>query len=297
MANGSNQAYGLDGNFSFFQDLNFSGYLAKTTTPGLHGRDLSHQVRFDYPGDRYGATVEQLQIGTNFNPEIGFLRRENFRRDFAEVRFTPRPTSLAMIRQFTFEANLDYTVTADTGKLETRQRVGSFEIEFENSDRVEFDVVDVHERIDEPFGVSGGTVAAGEYDFRHVEVVYTFGRQRPASGSVFLRRGSFYAGDITVLEVNSARLSLVPGLVIEPSVSLNWIDVPAGSFATKLVRTRASYSFTPRVFFSVLLQYNMSTDALNAALRLRWEYGRGANSLSCSRKTATSRRRIFEMCE
>ena len=276
IADGSNQAYGLDGNFAFYENVNFSGYFSKTTTPELNGRDTSHQLRADYSGPLYGVTVEQLQVGRNFNPEVGFLRRGNFRRDFAEVRFTPRPASLELVRQFTWEANVDYTVTADTGVLETRQQLFSFEIEFENSDRFEFDIVDLHERIDEPFDVSGGMIAAGDYDFRHLEVVYTFGGQRPASGSVLVRRGSFYDGDVTVLEVDSARVAIAPALVIEPSLSFNWVDLPAGSFTTKLIRARATYSFTPRIFFSGLLQYDATADTFNASLRLRWEYQPGS---------------------
>ena len=276
VVDGSNQAYGLDGTFSFYENVNFAGFVAKTTTPGLAGRDTSYRARFDYPSDRYKVIAEQVLVGKNFNPEVGFLRRENFRRRFAEFGFTPRPRSMPAIRQFVLEANIDYTVTADTGLLETQQQLVSFEIERENSDRLEFDIVDTHERVDEEFDVSGGIIAPGDYRFRHVELVYTFGAQRPMSGSLFFRRGSFYGGDISVLEVNSGRMKVADRLSIEPSLSFNWLDLPSGSFKTKLVRTRASYSFSPRTYFSGLLQYNTESRAFSTNLRLRWEYRPGS---------------------
>ena len=45
---GANQAYGLDGSFSFYDNLNLYGYYARTNTPGLEGDDESYQAAFSY---------------------------------------------------------------------------------------------------------------------------------------------------------------------------------------------------------------------------------------------------------
>ena len=63
---------------------------------------------------------------------------------------------------------------------------------------------------------------------------------------------------------------------IEPSISVNRIALPGGRFTTKLATTRFTYTFTPRMFFSGLLQYNSSRDVLSTNLRLRWEYSPGS---------------------
>ena len=77
---GSNQAYGLDGAFSFYDNVNFFGYYARTDTPGLRQDNTSYQAAFSYDGDLYSLRVEHLLVGDNFNPEVGFLRRDDFRR-------------------------------------------------------------------------------------------------------------------------------------------------------------------------------------------------------------------------
>ena len=105
---GSNEAYGLDALFSFYDNINFSGYYARTQTPGLVGDDTSYQGKFSYTGDRYGFELDHLLVGDNFNPEVGFLRRDDFRRTFTLARFSPRPASIRAVRQFTWEASLDY---------------------------------------------------------------------------------------------------------------------------------------------------------------------------------------------
>ena len=97
---GSNQAYGADATFSFYDNVNILAYVAKTSTPGLDGEDLSYQGRFVYAGDRYGFQAEHLLVEDNFEPEVGFLRRHNFRRSYATGRFSPRPRSIEAVRQF-----------------------------------------------------------------------------------------------------------------------------------------------------------------------------------------------------
>ena len=64
--NGSNEAFGVDGLFSFYDNLNFSGYYARTRTPGLEGEGDSYQTAFTYNGDLYAVGVDHLMVGDNF---------------------------------------------------------------------------------------------------------------------------------------------------------------------------------------------------------------------------------------
>ena len=88
-----NQAYGIDGVFSFFQNLNINTYFAGTQTPELSGDDRSYRGQLEYNADRYGLVLEQMLVGKNFNPETGYVRRKDIRRTVAEGRFSPRPQS------------------------------------------------------------------------------------------------------------------------------------------------------------------------------------------------------------
>ena len=98
-ASGSNETYGLDGTFGFYDNVSLNTYWAKTQTQGVED-DVSYRAQFDYAGDRYGVEVERLVVGAGFNPEVGFLRRDDFERSFGSVRFSPRPRSIAAIRKF-----------------------------------------------------------------------------------------------------------------------------------------------------------------------------------------------------
>ena len=75
---------------------------------------------------------------------------------------------------------------------------------------------------------------------------------------------------------NQGRIAILEQFSIEPSMSINWINLQQGSFRTELVRTRFNYSFSPRMFLSGLVQYNSSNDSFSSNLRLRWEYTPGS---------------------
>lgn len=116
---GANQTYGLDGVFSFFQNLQVNTFMAQTRTPGLTGDAGSYRAQLDYNADRYGVVLEQLSVGRNFNPEVGYVRRKDFRRNNAEFRFSPRPRRSKVVRKYNYEGSIDRFVRGD-GVLETR---------------------------------------------------------------------------------------------------------------------------------------------------------------------------------
>ena len=154
---GSNQAYGVDAAFGFFENLTVGGYWARTHTEGLAGDDDSFQGRFDYFADRYGARFEYLDVGDDFNPEVGFVQRDNFRRGFASLRFSPRPKNLKGVRKLTWQADYEYLENGQ-GAPETRVGVGKFNIELENSDTVNVEATRDYELLLQPFQVAPGVI-------------------------------------------------------------------------------------------------------------------------------------------
>ena len=277
VGNGSSQAYGADATFSFFDNVSLLGYVARTQTPGLDKEDTSYQGQFTYAGDLYGFQADHLVVEDNFLPEVGFLRRDNFRRSYVSGRFSPRPRSAEAIRQFRLEGSFDHILTANTGQLETRQAQLAFSTEFENSDRIGVSVAENYEFLAEPFEPGPGVIVpVGGYSFVDVEATYALGAQHRLAGIVTVRAGEYFSGNIRSVGFSRGRLELTRQLSIEPTLSLNWIDTPQGSFRTDLIVSRVNYTFTPRMFFSGLVQYNSATDSLSSNLRLRWEYSPGS---------------------
>jgi len=273
---GASYTYGVDGVFSFYDNLNVNTFLAKTETPGLYGDDVSYQTELDYSNDLWSLKLERLGVGANFNPEVGFLRRDDFRRSFAEFRYTPRPRSLKSVRRFVFMPSLDY-INDGAGILETRLQQLLLGAEFENGDRLFAGITDNFELLKKPFQIASNvSVPLGGYSFANTKVVYALGERRRVAGAITIERGGFFGGEKTSVGYYRPRVSLGSHLTVEPSLSLNYIDLPEATFTSKLVSTRATYTFTPRMFVSTLLQFNSSNDSLGTNIRFRWEYQPGS---------------------
>ena len=272
----TNQAYGVDGQFSFFQDLNLGGYYATSDTEGRTTDSDSYQARFDYAPDRWGVRFDQLKVGRNYNPEVGFTRRLDFNRSYGSARFSPRPKRSTVVRKYTWEGTFEYLVNG-SDQLESRARGARFLTEFQNSDQFNIDVNNSYELLVKPFTVSPGVaIPVGGYPFTDVTMTYGFGQQRRASGSVALQAGQFYDGHITALTYSGGRVAVRKQWSVEPSVTLNTVTLPAGDFTTTILRTRTDYGFSPRMFMSALVQYSSADRVFSSNFRYRWEYRPGS---------------------
>ena len=276
LASDSNDSFGVDGVFGFYDDVTINTHWARTRTEGLEGDDTSYRGQLDYAGDRYGVQLEHLLVGDAFNPEVGFVRRRDMRRSFGQFRFSPRPQSVAFVRRLVWQASMAY-VEDLAGVVETRQLDGEFTTELENSDMLTLVVTDSYEFLPEPFPIAPGILLpVGGYDFANLRVAYNFGPQRLVSGNLSVEHGTFFSGEKTTVGVSRGRVSITNQFSVEPTVSFNWVDLAEGSFTSNLVGTRATYTVTPRMFASALVQYNSSLDAVSANVRFRWEYRPGS---------------------
>src|SRR5205814_3630796 len=147
--------------------------------------------------ERYGAQLERLLVGDDFNPEVGFVRRRDMRRSSALFRFSPRPRGIPSIRRFFYQGSIDY-VENGRGHLETRESSGEFAIEFQNSDRLSVNVTSAYEFLPRPFAIAPDiTLPVGGYRFDNVHLQMNLGQRRTLSGQFALDRGTFYDGDKT----------------------------------------------------------------------------------------------------
>lgn len=270
---GSNQAYGVDGTFAFFSNLNINTYVAQTATEGVDTAPWSYRGQFDYRGDRYGLELERLMVGEGFNPEVGFLRRQAFDRHYGSARFSPRFHARSPIRKLSWEGHLDYITGRRTRRLETRELFGQVGVELRSSDQIAMAYTRSYEYLTQPFPIAPSvTIPVGGYDFADIRAAYTMGLQRSVSGQISAQHGSFYEGRRTTIGASGARLNLSPQLSVEPNVSINWVDLPHGAFTSHVIGSRVSYSMTPFMFVAALVQYQSDRRAVSTNVRFRWEY-------------------------
>jgi hypothetical protein len=277
-ANGStNYAYGVDAVLQFYQNIQFVHYVARTGTRGRSGNDLSSRNRFVWNADRWGIDTEHMFAGEDFNPEVGFLRRpEGFQHLKGYFRFSPRPRNIPGVRKVFYSTNIQYFADPSWDRVESRDQQVAFRADFNNGDRTQFEASRNYEAIEESLLLAKGVlVPAGGYSWQQAQGSFTFGPQRKISGTAIVMHGGFYGGTVTEASWRS-RVEFAPQFYAEPTITLNHVDVPWGSGYSNLVSSRLTYTLTPRMFVSGLVQYQSRTDSVSTNARFRWEYRPGS---------------------
>jgi hypothetical protein len=275
VASGANTLVGVDGNFSFFQNVYLSGYVAGTSTPTVTNDQASYRGSFTYGADRYGFSIDRMVVDRNFNPEVGFVPRLNVRRNFASARFSPRPRASRRVRRFSYEGGYNYE-TDDTNRLESREVQADYRVEMQNSDVLSVEAFRNYELLRKPLSLAPGVrVPAGSYGFSHLRTALALGQQHRLSGVAAVDTGEFYDGTKQTVSLN-ARYGFTRQLGVEPNISLNWVARAGTSALIRATGARTTFTVTPRMFVSALIQYASSTHSLSTNFRFRWEYQPGS---------------------
>jgi hypothetical protein len=181
-----------------------------------------------------------------------------------------------VVRKYFYQGHLEY-IENTRNVLESRAWDGEFAIEFQNNDRISLMYRDSFEFLPRPFAISPGVILPiGSYDFGTVIAGYNLGQQRDLSANISVELGTFYNGDKTTLNIARGRTKITNQLSAEPTYSYNRVSLVEGDFTTHLLGSRITYTVTPMMFVSALVQYNSGINAVSTNARLRWEYQPGS---------------------
>jgi Domain of unknown function (DUF5916)/Carbohydrate family 9 binding domain-like len=265
-----NQLFGVDAFLRFFEKLEVSSYLMGTNTPAREGQDLSTRLGLAWRDDDLTAVGEYEDVQANFNPEVGFVRRENMKHSAGDLSWRPRPASGGRVRNYLLGGTTDYFEASDTGKLETRQHSASAGVSFQDGSSFTATATNTFDRLEEPFAIQPGIVIpVGDYEYTNGGASYSSDPSRPFSGGAGVTTGGFWDGHNTTVTGN---FTLKPNyhLSVGMNYSRNDVNLPYGDFTTTLVGTRVLYGFTSRLLLNSFLQYNASTHQFSSNTRFNF---------------------------
>ncbi|MDH3273497.1 MAG: carbohydrate binding family 9 domain-containing protein [Gammaproteobacteria bacterium] len=266
-----NQTYAIDGRWGIGENLSLSAWAATTSTPGLNGRDEAFTAKAIYDSAKWAYRLEYGQVGEDFNPEVGFLSRSDFRRYRAFLMRRIRPDDKWGLLEIRPHAS--YTVYRDfDGFQETGFSHNDIHWEFRNGYEVHTGINLTHEGVKDAFDIIDGvTIEPGTYEHSEVDLVFHTNQAAPISLELHTTVGGRFGGDRVSLEP-TLRYRIGETFSSELSYNYNEFDLPVdgGKFEANLVRLRLSYSFTPKILLQALVQYNELDDILGTNLRFSW---------------------------
>lgn len=266
-----NETYAIDGRWGIGDHLMLQGWAAKTNTPGRDGRDDAFALKSNYSSAEWAARLNYTEVGADFNPEVGFLSRTEYRsiESFLMRRIRPKDLwGLLEIRpHVSYNGFWKFDGFQETGFLHFDSH-----FEFKTGTEVHTAVNFTRAGVIDPFDIIDGvTIQPGTYDHSEVSIVYFTNQSRPFSFELQSTIGGRFGGD---------RVSIAPsvnfriGETFRSELSVNYnnfdLPVPNGDFTANLARLRLSYSFTPKILLQALVQYNDTDDVVGTNIRFSW---------------------------
>jgi len=297
-----NHVYGTDFLYStstLFGDKYFtvgSAIAQSYTSDRRNKTGLAQRIFLDFPNDLIDFSAIWERSSARFNPETGFLRRENYQMFNMDMRIKPRPKSLPWFQQFVFKPfDFNYYIDDQTHELQSlwsefrplgfTTRSGEF-FESNLQRRAENLTADfeIHE---------GVTVPRGEYWFTRYELQFATFEGRPLSGFFFYQWGDFYNGQRNEWSLRST-FQLNKHVSFGSDFTRNHISLPGDSFTVNELGGRMDIAISPDLFGSVFGQWNDDEQVVLLNFRVNWIPTPGTNFYFVVDQAFTSKNNHWE---
>ena len=265
-----NRTFAVDGRVGIGRYTLADGWAAITRTPGVAGGQGAYYAGVEYLSPGWDIFARYAQVDEHFNPEAGFLSRAGYRKPsflvFRQKRLTNGPLGLFEIRP-----HVSYTgYFKPGGYYESGFAHVDNHFAWSNGAEIHTAMNVTHEGVQTPFEIHPGIIVpVGRYDHKEFQLYAFTDQGKPLSASEFFVSGGFFGGHNNSL-TTTGKARLGKDLSLDVSHTLNDVSLPAGDFTVNLLRTRVSYSFSPRVFVQALVQYNDVDDRFSTNLRFGW---------------------------
>ncbi|MFQ6006754.1 MAG: hypothetical protein ACE5OQ_14780, partial [Woeseia sp.] len=245
-------------------------WYQQSDTEGVAANEEAYGWRLEYPNsEQWFGELGRWIIEENFNPAVGFVNRSDVEGRNAVLGYTFTPNG-RWLRDVGFMSILENIENTD-GELETRKIILKPVVaETQFGDNFELRLKRLREILDEDFEIHPGVVIGiGDYEFERVQLVLAMALERRFAINLDLDAGRFFDGDRLKID---GGVDWRPGkhLYLQLGYEFNDVDLPQGSFITRLYRMRMDIAFDAKWSWLNFLQYDNVTDSASINSRLRY---------------------------
>ncbi|MEX2530081.1 MAG: DUF5916 domain-containing protein [Gemmatimonadota bacterium] len=273
-----NRTYALDGQLGLGEALTISSFAARTETPDLDGRDHAFHLSGSYTTREVRGFVTFREVGQDFNPEVGFLSRRDYRMVSTLLMTYHRPErpGLEWLRELRPHVSYNTYRSLETGFEQSARAHVDSHVEFSNGALFSPAFNWVREGLERPFPIAPEVeVQPGTYEGWEAAWRFNTDQSAPLSLDGGIDAGHFLSGSrkggfgaVSYRHGSEATLSL--------RVDHNKVDLTEGSFDVTVGSLRAGYFFTPRIYLQSLVQYADQLDTWSANVRFGWLHTAGS---------------------
>ncbi len=247
-----------------------NAWYQRSYTEDVSGDDAAYGFTIAAPNkNSWRGGIGFKEIQSNFYPALGFAHRADIRDYTLEAGYNYRPES-DWLRTIYSGVDAERIDRID-GTLES-EYVNFRIAEFENNsnDKLKLQISSSKENLFEPFEIFDGVIVpVGEYSYTNYCVHTESGEHRTLSNQTYVCDGDFLSGTQLGAGTNvtwrpSQHLKFAAGL------DINKIELPEGSFITRLASVRADIAFTRAWSWENYVQYDNYSNSVGVNSIVRY---------------------------
>jgi hypothetical protein len=254
--------------------LEADAWYQRSDTEGLDGDDGAFGFALGMPNNEgFRGGIGYKEVEANFNPAMGFVNRSNIRDLTADAGYRHYFGDGLLQRVF-FGIDAQQIDVLGGGLQSEIVKFRLLEIETNSRDEFEASYTTNEEVVTTAFTIYEDQtrvvqIQPGRYSFDEAEIGFETGNQRRLSGGLSYLSGDFY---------NGRRENVGVGFGWQKSrnftMSLNYdyndIELPQGSFITRLVSLDTEYALSSTLYWVSLVQYDNVSEEIGINTRLQW---------------------------
>ena len=272
-----NRAAGADVNVRFLRSSSLNAWATNVWDSRHLTSTAAGSLNLLVRNDKYSLEGDYLNVGRNFDPAVGFVRRRDMIRYKTDVGYYPRVGGDSPIRQIRFNAGGFYIEGQDHEQQSSNKYVKGL-VRFETGGEAGVDVLADVDRIVRPFRVAQVEIPSGNYDDWSTKVYMRSDSSRRLFVEANTGGGTYFGGD-HVFYGGSIAYKFAPQFTTTLKLDRNQFDLAlvGGKFSTTLVSLNVFAATGRKLYSNSLIQYDSVSRDFNANIRLRFLYRPGSD--------------------
>lgn len=255
-----------------------NAYAMQAVEQSSSSRDRAYGLQAQLRTDDWTFALEELTVGDEFVPTLGFVQRQGQRLHGARVTREFRPQS-GSVREYTVSVGPEMWTDLSNERISYRVGTKLLGVEWESGDTLRLSVIPEGDRVEAPNNLIGGLIpiAPGEHDWVQGRLAFNTATRRPLSANASVSAGDWY--DQGSLETMTVGVGWRPSerLRLDWSHTTQTAELPALDFDITTDRLKFDWVVSPSLSWESVAQSlvqsfagPLAPNTIGLQSRLRW---------------------------
>lgn len=272
-----NRNLGLEYNLASSNNLwTGKAFFLKSFSPDKLGNGVTQAAHIEYKSKKWNWSVQEESVGRKYTAEVGFVPRKGYVKmsSFLGYLFFPKNSKVVshgpkLSSSYFFNESMKRTDNFS---------VLHYNLDFLNFSKLSLGLVDEYVELLEPFDPTGSGKDSLNIGTKHHWNAWRINYEsKPQSMFTYSFRshiGGYYEGGNRINITSDLGYRFQPYVSLSSNISYNYISLPEPWNNTEfwLIGSKIDITFTNKLFFATLFQYNEQSKNFNLNSRFQWRY-------------------------